>query len=134
MFHSEILASLNSNKNKILSPGLENNHTLKGCSGNFPTWKPWPTRASSSPAPSPSAPPSTSPWTPGERRRKQDELLCWKYKEKNYHISGNDDSWYRLPNRPAMKAHMHNEHQITIFEDIDIEMHGGFRTYRIRQA
>ena len=37
MFHSEILASLNFNKNIILSPGLENNHTLKCCSGNFPT-------------------------------------------------------------------------------------------------
>ena len=53
---------------------------------------------------------------------KQDELLCWKCKEKNYHIYCNDDSWYRLPNRPVMKAHMHNEHQITIFEDIDIEV------------
>ena len=29
MFHSEILALLNFNKIKILSPGLENNHTLK---------------------------------------------------------------------------------------------------------
>ena len=38
MFHSEILASLNFTKNKILSPGLGNNHTLKCCSGNFPTW------------------------------------------------------------------------------------------------
>ena len=28
-FHSAILASLYFNKNKILSPGLENNHTLK---------------------------------------------------------------------------------------------------------
>ena len=28
-FHSEILASINFNKNKMLSPGLENNHTLK---------------------------------------------------------------------------------------------------------
>ena len=37
MFHSEILASLNFNKNKMLSPGLENNHTLKFCSDNFPT-------------------------------------------------------------------------------------------------
>ena len=37
MFHSEILASLNFNKNKILSLGLANNHTLKCCSGNFPT-------------------------------------------------------------------------------------------------
>ena len=37
MFHSEILASLNFNKNEILSPGLENNHTLKCCSCNFPT-------------------------------------------------------------------------------------------------
>ena len=60
-----------------------------------------------------------------------DELLCLTCKEKDYHIYGNDNSWYRLPNRPAMKAHMHNEHQITIFEDIDIEMHGGFRNYRI---
>ena len=57
-------------------------------------------------------------------KSKHDELLCLKCKEKNYHIYGNDNSWYRLPNRPAMKAHMHNEHQITIFEDIDIEMHG----------
>ena len=38
MLHPEILASLNFNKNKILSPGLENNHTLKCCSGNFPTY------------------------------------------------------------------------------------------------
>ena len=37
MFHSEILASLNFIKNKFLSPVLENNHTLKCCSGNFPT-------------------------------------------------------------------------------------------------
>ena len=37
MFHSEILASSNFNNNKILSPGLENNHTLKCCFGNFPT-------------------------------------------------------------------------------------------------
>ena len=37
MFHSEILASLNINKIKILSPELENNHTPKCCSGNFPT-------------------------------------------------------------------------------------------------
>ena len=35
MFHSEILASLNFNKNNIFSPGLENNHTLKCCSGIF---------------------------------------------------------------------------------------------------
>ena len=38
MFHSEILASSNFNKNKILSPGLENNHTTKCCSGNFSTY------------------------------------------------------------------------------------------------
>ena len=37
MFHSEIRASLNFNQNKILSPGLEYNHTLKCCFGNFPT-------------------------------------------------------------------------------------------------
>ena len=37
MFHSEILASFNFNKKKIVFPGLENNHTLKCCSGNFPT-------------------------------------------------------------------------------------------------
>ena len=37
MFHSEILALLNFKKNKILSPELENNHTLKCCSGNFPS-------------------------------------------------------------------------------------------------
>ena len=38
MFHLEILGSLNFNKNKILSPGLENSHTVKCCSGNFPTY------------------------------------------------------------------------------------------------
>ena len=37
MFHSEIRASLIFIKNKTLSPGLENIHTLKCCSGNFPT-------------------------------------------------------------------------------------------------
>ena len=37
-FHSEILASQNFNKNKIMSPGLENNHTQKCCFGNFPTY------------------------------------------------------------------------------------------------
>ena len=47
-----------------------------------------------------------------------DELWCHKCPD-------------QLPNRPAMKAHMHNEHNITIFEDIDMEMHGGFRNYRI---
>ena len=35
-FHSEILASF-FHKNKMLSPWLENNHTRKFCSGNFPT-------------------------------------------------------------------------------------------------
>ena len=44
-----------------------------------------------------------------------DELLCLKCKERDQHIYGDDNSWYRLPNRPAMKAHMHNEHHITIF-------------------
>ena len=40
-FHSEILASWNFYKNKILSPGLGNNHTLKCCSGNNHTFKCW---------------------------------------------------------------------------------------------
>ena len=35
MFHSEILASLNFNKNKISSHGLEKNHTLKCCRAIF---------------------------------------------------------------------------------------------------
>ena len=46
-----------------------------------------------------------------------DELWCYKCED-------------QLPNRPAMKGHMHNEHHITIFEDIDIEKHGGFKWYR----
>ena len=58
----------------------------------------------------------------------QNELWCRKCYEKD---PSNDKSWYLLPNRPAMKAHMHNEHMITIFEDINIDMHGGFRNYRI---
>ena len=36
-FHSEILASLNFNNNEILSPGLENNNTLKCCFANLST-------------------------------------------------------------------------------------------------
>ena len=46
-----------------------------------------------------------------------DELWCYKCED-------------QLPNRPAMKGPMHNEHHITIFEDIDIEKHGGFKWYR----
>ena len=38
----------------------------------------------------------------------QYELWCWKCNEKD---PSDDKSWYLLPNRPAMKAHMHNEHQ-----------------------
>ena len=34
-FHSEIQDSLNFNKNSILSPGLENIHTVKCCSAKF---------------------------------------------------------------------------------------------------
>ena len=37
MFNTEILASINFNKNKNLYPGLEGNHTLKYCSGHFQT-------------------------------------------------------------------------------------------------
>ena len=48
----------------------------------------------------------------------QYEFWCLKYED-------------QLPNMPAMKAHMHNEQNITIFEDIDMEMHGGFRNFRI---
>ena len=36
-FHSEILASSNFNRNKMLSPGLEKNYTLKYFTDNFPT-------------------------------------------------------------------------------------------------
>ena len=46
-----------------------------------------------------------------------DELWCNKCED-------------QLPNRPAMKGHMHNEHHITIFEYIDIDKHGGFKWYR----
>ena len=46
-----------------------------------------------------------------------DELWCYNCKD-------------QLPNRPAMKGHMHNEHHMTIFEDIDIDKHGGFKWYR----
>ena len=41
-FHSEILASINFKQNKILSPGLENNHTLKSHCHKFNLWgTPW---------------------------------------------------------------------------------------------
>ena len=43
----------------------------------------------------------------------------------------NCQGWeHQLPNRPDMKAHMHNEHYITTFEDIDIDKHGRFKNYR----
>ena len=59
----------------------------------------------------------------------RDELWCRKCEEEEGPAC---DEWdYLLPNRPAMKAHMHNEHKITIFEDINIDSHGGFRYYRI---
>ena len=56
-----------------------------------------------------------------------DELWCYKCEEQQDDCQG----WeHQLPNRPAMKAHMHNEHKISIFEDIDIDKHGGFKYYR----
>ena len=56
-----------------------------------------------------------------------DELWCYKCEEQQDDCQG----WeHQLPNRPAMKAHMHNEHNISIFEDIDIDKHGGFKYYR----
>ena len=55
------------------------------------------------------------------------ELWCYKCKEQQDNCQG----WeHRLPNRPAIKAHMHNEHNITIFEYIDIDKNGGFKNYR----
>ena len=46
------------------------------------------------------------------------EILCLLY------------AGFLLPTRTAMKAHMHDEHMITIFEDINIDMYGGFRNYK----
>ena len=54
----------------------------------------------------------------------RDELWCWKCEEEQ---GPTLDRWlYQFSNKPAMKAHMH---QITIFEDIDISKHGGFKYY-----
>ena len=55
-----------------------------------------------------------------------DELWCYKCKE----LQDNWQGWeHQLANRPTMKAHMHNKHNITIFEDVDMDTLGGFKYY-----
>ena len=57
----------------------------------------------------------------------RDELWCWNCEEEE---GSTLDRWlYQYSNKPAMKAHMHNEHQITTFEDIHISKHEGFKYF-----
>ena len=63
-----------------------------------------------------------------ERKQEHDELWCFKCEE----MAPDCQGWeFQFSNRPAIKAHMHNEHKITIMEDIDINQHGGFSYYLV---
>ena len=49
------------------------------------------------------------------KKVEHDELWCYKCEEQQDYCQ----CWeHQLPNKPAMKAHMHTKHTITIFEDI----------------
>ena len=61
-----------------------------------------------------------------DEKKEHNDLWCNKCEELNPNCQG----WeYQFSNRPAIKAHMHNEHSITIFEDININDYGGFRRF-----
>ena len=61
-----------------------------------------------------------------DEKKEHNDLWCYKCEELNSNCQG----WeYQFSNRPAIKAHMHNEHSINIFEDININDYGGFRRF-----
>ena len=61
-----------------------------------------------------------------DNRKEHDDLWCYKCEEEDPNCKG----WeYQFSNRPAVKAHMHNDHGITIFEEININDYGGFRRF-----
>ena len=58
--------------------------------------------------------------------KEHDDLWCYKCEEEDPNCTG----WeYQFSNIPAIKAHMHNDNGITIFEEININDHGGFRRF-----
>ena len=60
------------------------------------------------------------------KNKEHNDLWCYKCEEQQPNCQG----WeFQFSNRPAIKAHMHNEHNITIFEDININDYGGFRRF-----
>ena len=61
-----------------------------------------------------------------DKRKEHDDLWCYKCEEEDPNCKG----WeYQFSNRPAVKAHMHNDHGITIFEEIIINDYGGYRRF-----
>ena len=61
-----------------------------------------------------------------DSNKKNNVLWCYKCEEQQPNCQG----WeFQFSNRPAIKAHMHNKQNITIFEDININDHGGFRRF-----
>ena len=60
------------------------------------------------------------------RKQEHDELWCFKCEERTLNCQG----WeFQFSKRPAIQTHMHNELNITIMEDIDINQRGGFSYY-----
>ena len=59
-------------------------------------------------------------------KQEHDALWCFKCEEMTPDCQG----WeFQFSNRLAMKAHMHNEHNITVMEDIDINQQKSFSFY-----
>ena len=64
--------------------------------------------------------------TEDPKKKEHNDLWCYKCEEQQQNCQG----WeYQFSNRPAIKAHMHNEHNITIFEVININDYEGFRRF-----
>ena len=62
------------------------------------------------------------------KKKEHNDMWCYKCEEQQPNCQG----WeFQFSNRPAIKAHMHNEHGITIFKDINIDDYGGFRSFMI---
>ena len=61
----------------------------------------------------------------GSTEHPKENNYFWFYKCEEQ--QPNCQGWeFQFKNKPAIKAHMHNEHKITIFEDININDYGGF--------
>ena len=64
--------------------------------------------------------------TEDPKNKEHNDLWCYKCEKPQPNCQG----WeFQLSNRPALKAHMQNEHNITIFENININDYGGFTRF-----